>query len=624
MSDVSRTILATRMLTNKLPDGDIAAEMLLSADIQTPVKMGTPPNPARCQQIIRGSFVKAATLAMSTDDPVTLEKLAKHASLGVKLAVVKNPAATDAARRIVEVAALKRGDNEMLEGVLEGARIGYLLEALADENRSGRVIDLALRSGALLNLLTDSESEVSDETLVQILSNNPGRFAEVIGRAHGYRWPCDLDPMELGALCSGDPAHEAKFLASFIATTPVFDDKAAEVLRRVAQLRPDLVGPQNREMRARFAASSMTPQGKLCLMSTSLGTARIAYAIEQKAEILNEIIDRYGFDSALAVATTTEISEENRAGIAGWVLEHLPLVGNGQERVLLEANIAKIALAYAETDECILEILQKTAGSLLHDILVGQNPAMGLERNKLIARTYPSATFKNLRYIKDPVEREALFTEAFSNAMIGDILNNFHTLGDHLSDDVILELIQKVAKELESDNPDRYFASHVRYFNDTLARESFVGYINNQAIDSHTFLWWLKLAKKRRLTLEYLGGMMSRKVSNEELEEILRNPGDMFESSMAQALARMFHEFHALLPVDILDRLVDAGGPVVVEQLKGSNGKSFSEYLTDRFARNQLNHDEWMTAFELLPKSPTSVGAAISAAKRLVRAKRLK
>lgn len=630
MSDVSRTTMATRMLTSKLPDGDVAAEMLLSADIQNPVKMQTPPNPARCQNLIRGSFIKAATLAMSTDDPATLEKLAKHASLGVKLAVVHNPVANDVARRIVEVAALKRGDNEMLEGVLSGASLEYIMDALDDDSRKGRVLSVAVSRGLLASLIADSETKVSEETLVKLLEADPKRVVEVVGRTIGTMWPCHLDPVKLAGLCAGDPADEAKFLSSFISAAGVFDDKVAEALDRVAFLRPDIVNPSNLTLRAKFAAKSMTPKGRICLMATSLGTAKVAYAIEQTPQVVNEISDKYGVEAALDAVMSTEIEEHNRDAIASWLLGNLEHLGPNAGQRIIEPGVASWMLPHVKSDQELVDLLHKTPRSFVYECFVGQKLPLTMEQRKLVARTFPGDLLKYLRHLKDPSEKDLLFKEAFATGQLVDILTNMHLVGDHLGNEEIVELIRRVADACETANAGTGSSTAMDYrtagrpMTDLLTRESFIEYIDDENTEGRVLLWWLRLAKRRGLSLEFLSGARRRKLTDGEFAELLEHPGDMFELSMAQALVRMFHDFSQSLPVEVLDKLVDAAGTPVISQLNVAQSGAFSDYLAERLTRSGLNHEEWLMAFELLSKSPTSVGAAIAAARRLVRAKRAK
>jgi hypothetical protein len=624
MSDALRTNLATRLLTCTLPDGDVAAEMLLSADIETPVKMVTPPNPARCQQLIRGPFVKAATLAMSTDDPATLEKLARHASLGVKLAVVKNPAATDTARRIVEVAALKRADNEMLQGVLEGAELGYILDALEDQARAARIVSNANRTGKLYKVLTDPEKPVDGSVFQRLLEFDQSGLAEVIGKAVGANWPCAVNIPQLASMCSSDPKLEAKFLSSFISSVAVFDDTAAEALERVACLRPDLVNKENTSLVASLAAVQMTDRGRQSLMSTCLGTAKAAYAIEQSTVALEQIAERYGTNHALASAMMIQPREDRVRDIVGWLTLHLDVVGSEYGQTGFEHQAASWMIPHIADDGIVAKVLSKTPRATVIHCLNGQLGTIEASRYKLLARTFPGDVLRQLRHISDPVMRAEIAHEAFSAAEVMDILSHFNYMESHLDNEMLVDLIRRIANSPEIQDPSSRILYNTRVMRDALIRESFVAYIDDPATDGETLLWWLRLARERGLTLGYLAGRRGRKLTDQEVESMIQNPGEAFGGPMVQTLVRFFSEFNEMLPRDVLDKLVDAAGAPVLAQMNSGNGQNIYEYLARRLADEGLDNEEWTTAFELLAKSPASIGAAITAAKRLVRASRVK
>ena len=626
MSNDIRTALATRLLTTKLPDGDIAAEMLLSANIEEPVKMATPPNPARCQSLIRGNFVKAATLAKSTDDPETLDKLAKHASLGVKLAVVLNPAASDTARRIVEVAALKRSDDEILQGVLKGADLSYILSGLRDDVRRSRYIRALSHSNLLVEKLTCLENPVDPEIFEEILVCDPINLAAIIGNSIGRIWPIDVEYGKLADICkTADIDTEIKFLSALAGSTNHFDATMVSVVDRLLVCH-EVRWPNNAHLRdsgslnGHAATSTMSPEGREGLIGLCRATAVLAYTMDPKKDTLEQIAARYGESVALDISLRHSGNPKVEQGAIDWIIERVRTRDeNGLLTVSCDMNAVQSFIASIKDDETLVAALRRAPRNLTTVYLSGQYGDLDEHKARLVAGVYPVEVLRSVRYIFGKPWGPAAVNQAIEDAGLAEVLNNFHYLSSHISHETTELILNRMRHG--GDDGQMYGLSYNRGVSDAFASDDFVGYMDRSDLPGDVLLDWLSLARKPELTFKYLKGEMVRKFSDDEFDKFVSNPGEAFGTMLGAALPRVLADLLKTLPIESVDKIVDAAGQAVVEYLRRNDDQRFCAYLSDRIVRSGASSSEWITAFELFSKSPASIGAAIGAAKRLGRAR---
>jgi len=622
-----RTIIATRMLTATLPDGDVAAEMLLSADLTEPVKMATPPNPARCQNLVRGGFVKAATLAMSTDDPETLEKLARHASLGVKLAVVQNPAATDAARRIVEVAALKRSDDEMLQGVLKNAGVSYILEGLRDDQRRGRYVRVLNRQRILDGAITSLDTEAMLSAITDLLHCDADGLAETIGTMIGYLWPVDVDLGALADICAGAGAEtEMKFLHSIIKATGHFDSNMVTALDRLLT-RCEERSPQTdvrNDARLRGAAqpAAMTEDGRNGLIALCPAAAKLVYGIDPRGETLDQISERHGVEKALAIALGSPDNVKPDQSAKRWLADRVHTRNpDGTIEIQCDMNSVVLFVAQIEDDEVLAAALRRAPRNLSVTYLGGQFGPVNEDRARAIARIHPVDVMRGVRYIRGHEWGNAAIESAMEAATIEEVLQSFHYIGDYISVDEVETLLKRMATSRNETSNEQFVGLSRKPFADLISTEAFIDHMDREELPGDLLLLWLSAAQSTDLTISYVKGARRRKLSASETDELINRPGGAWGNNLPVILPRILGDLLEHLPVEIVDRIVDAAGGSVMEYLRRQSDQRFSQYLAERITRSGASSSEWVMAFELFTKSPASVGAAISAAKRLGRAR---
>lgn len=622
-----RTIIATRMLTTTLPDGDVAAEMLLSADLTNPVKMATPPNPARCQNLVRGGFVKAATLAMSTDDPGTLEKLARHASLGVKLAVVQNPAATDAARRIVEVAALKRGDNEMLQGVLKHAGVSYILEGLQSEQKRGRYVRVLADRDALKDVLSDLAPDATLQALEDLLRCDAGGLATTIGTMIGRLWPVNADLGSLADICAvtGIDA-EVEFLHAIVKTTSHFDSNMVmaidRLLTRCEERAPQTDVRKDARLRSAAHPATMTEDGRSGLIALCPTTAKLVYGVDPRGETLDQISERHGVKDALAIALYYPDTVKPDQSAKRWIAERVYTRGqDGTIEIQCDMNSVVLFVDQIEDDEVLAAALQRAPRNLSVSYLGGQFGPVSEDRARSIAGIHPVDVMRGVRYIHGQEWGKVSIEAAMQAATLEDVIQSFHYLSDCISVDELELLLKRMVSARQENSKDQFLGLTRKPFADAITSDSFIDHMDREGLPGDLLLQWLSSAQSSELTISYLKGVRRRKLSTSETDELINSPGGAWGTNLQVILPRILSDLLEHLPIEIVDRIVDAAGGSVMEYLRRNTDERFSQYLAERITRSGASSGEWVIAFELFTKSPSSVGAAISAAKRLGRAR---
>lgn len=622
-----RTIIATRMLTATLPDGDVAAEMLLSADLTDPVKMATPPNPARCQNLVRGGFVKAATLAMSTNDPETLEKLARHTSLGVKLAVVQNPAATDAARRIVEVAALKRSDNEMLQGVLKNAGVSYILEGLSDEKKRGRYVRVLKERDALKDVLADLEPEAMLLALENLLRCDASGLATTIGTMVGRLWPVAANLGTLTDICAETGIEtEIEFLHSIVKDTGHFDSNMVTVidrlLTRCEERAPQTDVRNDARLRNTAQPATMTEDGRNELITLCHATAKLVYGVDPRGETLEQISERHGVDKALAIALDSPDSIKPDQSAKRWMAERVYTRNqDGTIEVKCDMNGVTLFVDQIEDDDVLVAALRRAPRNLSVVYLGGQFGPVSEGRAHVIARVHPVDVMRGVRYIRGREWGKVAIESAMQAATIEDVLQSFHYLSDDISVDELETILKRMVESRQEDSKDQFLGLSRKPLADTITSDAFIDHMDREELSGDLLLQWLSVAQSSALTISYLKGVRRRKLSVSEIDELINRPGGAWGNSLPVILPRILSDLLEHLPIETVDRIVDAAGGSVMEYLRRQSDQRFSQYLAERITRSGANSGEWVMAFELCTKSPASVGAAISAAKRLGRAR---
>lgn len=628
-----RTIIATRILQTTLPDGDVAAEMLLSADITEPVKMATPPNPARCLNLVRGGFVKAATLAMSTDDPGTLEKLARHASLGVKLAVVQNPAVNEAARRIVEVAALKRNDDEILCATLQGASFAYILEGLRNEKKRARYVrvlhgDLDVVKGALKNLEPDAALLALDE----LLRCDPAGLARVVGTMIGGLWPVDVNLGSLADICAAVGIEtELQFLSAIVANTNHLDSSMVviidRILTRCEEKAPHTEVRNDARLRGAGQLATLTENGRSGLISLCSATAKLVYGIDPCGETLDQISEKHGVKAALVIALNTQDTVKPDKSARRWVAKRAYFRHeDGAIEITCDMNRVSLFIEEIDDDDILVAALQKAPRNLSVSYLSGQFGPVSEERARIVASVHPVDVLRSARHIRGKEWGKVAIESAILAAPIEDVLQSFHYLNDNISaGDLETLLTRMMGVQRDRQDAGRYSYSGMggKPLADSISSDAFIEHMDNENLSSEMLLQWLSSAHSPQLTISYLNGTRRRKLSMSEIDEILERPGGAWGNNLTAALPRILSDLLEHLPIETVDRIVDAAGGSVLEYLRRQSDSSFSQYLVERITRSGASSGEWIIAFELFTKSPASVGAAISAAKKLGRARKI-
>lgn len=122
--------IANRLLSQQLPDGDIAGLMLELSDITIPVSMQTAPSDATARAILpKGNWAKAATIAKNGCDPAVAALLAKKTSLQVRRAVCETTSDQDVLRELHAWASSK-SDAEAMDTLVERLDAEWLLDTV--------------------------------------------------------------------------------------------------------------------------------------------------------------------------------------------------------------------------------------------------------------------------------------------------------------------------------------------------------------------------------------------------------------------------------------------------------------------------------------------------------------
>lgn len=610
------------MLTGKLPNGDVAAEMLNAAHLEQPVKMQTPPNPAKCQQIIKGPFVKAATLAKSTDDPATLERLARHSALGVKLAVAQNPAANDAARRIVEFVALKRDDDEILTAVIGNASIEFLVDALEDPYRHDRYARILHDNERYLtSRLSDQENPATSAAVEAILRSDPKRFATTIGRLVGVR-TTPGDSNVLADICAEiDSATEVRFLNGFVSSSPCIDDVVIDAFERIRAVAPDSVPVGLSTLRVNLRATSMTERGKSYLLQLGQATANTAYAIEPTLETLDVITRAYGNDIALRTALWTKTYVAVSTEVKKWMLGQMHTRTDDRIQMTCDANQIESILDAIEDDDLLVAALKAAPTHLTTMYLAGQYGEVPEHLARLVVPGAVEDVLRNLRLIESQPWAVTVMTEVVRTASLRDIFSNFHVSGIYLRNEHLESLLERVALEATDSATARRNGFSTRLMIDRLISPEFLEHIDRPDLPTATLLVLLRSAKSLELTMDFIRGARQRKMTELELNALLAEPGEAFNGGLLEASLRRIGDLINGLDIETVDRIVDAAGPEIITTIGQVHAPKFVEYLVDRISRNTGDADEWVTAFELLTKSSVPIGTALSGAKRLNKAR---
>lgn len=626
MTNINRATFATLMLSKPLPDGDVAAELLMGAHIETPVKMATPPNPERCRSIITGPFVKAATLAMSTNDPDTLDKLAKHPALGVKMAVMENPFAGDSARRIVEKVALKRTDSEMLKAVFDGASLDYIIESINNQEWGQRVIRVLSGGRRLQELLADADNPVCQEKFEKVLEADPEQLADVIGRCAGAAWPGKIDPLRLASICSNNPKTEALFLSKFIKHAKVADSTMVSCIERLIELVPTAAQPTNYEAQLSLQAEAITDECREYLLKLGLFSAVSVYGIDPRVATLEAIEALYGTSGALSAVWRVKTVVERDPEITNWVIQRSVLKNeDGTVRVEGDGHLLDFVLTHTKDDNLKLELVKLGGLGLISRYLSGSYGEVSEESARMIATISTSDTLRGLRQIAKQPWGVHVIEACINNADLNELMSHLHTISQYLTVENHYTILQRLAELRQKlrDGNDSLLRNPatLRNFADALQAPNFVEHISKINAPSSIKLEWVRRSMKKEVAFDFIKGAGPIIGSQDEIDSLLSDPGEAFGGSLNHLLAVRFDEFVSALDSETLDKLVDSAGSEIIALAVSGNNPSFVEYLSNRLTKAMGGGSDWMVAFELLTKSTVSIGSVIAGAKRLVRAK---
>ncbi len=620
MSIDNRTKLATAMLCWPLPNGDIAADMLLAAELAEPVVMQTPPTPSKCTSLVRGNSVKAATLALSTDDPALLEKLSRHSSWRVREAAASNPRLPQEARRRLEGLSATRG-SEMYNAVLGGADIQYITEIFSDPRRLEELGWRLAKGDAVSNLITRSlngeREPISHEDIIALMTaDRTGMLATRIAQAVGYTWPSGIDPLEMARLAEQNGNEgESKFLRSFISCSPVLDRTVLEATNRLKVIAPQALGTEQDVGTSRSSLRATTVESACVLdfVETSALIASYIHQIAPSVAVLDRIVSLYGIEvafSAYALAPSDSTSawaverafERSADGVLEFTGKH-PML-EGLLHWIPSDDIERVRAAVVAKNDWLV-------GKWLNGDFGDINPDLAGE----IVVRFPGSISRTLRGIAAKPWGSAVMHALINDTDLDALFLSFSGYGESFSVGDLAHILQRVCDASMGDPSifDKNWNSGV------FSSRQFIEHFDSEALTTEQVLTWLRLARSADLTSNFIGGDLRRKMHDGELELLLAAPGKAFaHEGISRWLMSRSETLLAKIPVERFDALVDALGADFLS-LANYNKKVFGKYLADRLDRTLANGDEWSTAFELLVKSTVPVGTALNGARLLRR-----
>jgi len=228
---------------------------------------------------------------------------------------------------------------------------------------------------------------------------------------------------------------------------------------------------------------------------------------------------------------------------------------------------------------------------------------------------------RGVRYIQGQEWGKVSIEAAMQAATLEDVIQSFHYLSDCISVDELEMLLKRMVSSRQENSKDQFLGLSRKPFADAITSDSFIDHMDREGLPGDLLLQWLSSAQSSELTISYLKGVRRRKLGASETDELINSPGGAWGNNLQVILPRILGDLLEHLPVETVDRIVDAAGGSVMEYLRRNNDQRFSQYLAERITRSGASSGEWVMAFELFTKSPASVGAAISAAKRLGRAR---
>lgn len=603
------------MLTRPLPNPDIAADMLLAAEITEPVKMAMPPNPARCQSLVRGSAVKAATLALSTDDPNVLERLAKHAALVVKRSAASNPNLPDAGRRAIESFAIKRGDNSLLNAVIEHASLEYITESMADSERRGWTGWIFANSKRLSQIF-ESETPPTNATLKTLLLAHPETTAAVVGRSLGLHWPGPWDPIQYAEeLRPISKDLEVKFLLNFVSHAKLADTAVVTAYQRMRESAPaNFPDPASLDHRATMGAVAVEAGADVALLELGMPFSAPVFSASPTIEVLEHIERLYGLVGVKA--TLTKAISSAGPEVLRWALERLVVPApDGSYRSELFSGFAENLIPHCSPNDHarLRALLSACPTYTVVRYVAGQLGAVDLDFAEELANTQFVDVLKSVKTLRDVPWGQDLLHRLIDRGNLQRLLG----MSPHVYMGLTLEEVERIVERVISEEHDVSEGAQLH----RLATEEFVNAYDRPDLTTAQVLTWLRLAQSAELTVRFFCGELKRTPEISEIEALFATKKRSFGSySPSDLLARNFAEIRPKVPDAQLDAAVDAAGSeFFARAYNGRNANAFIAYLVDRLDRSTASSDEWTTAFELLATTSVSVGKAISGAGRLNR-----
>jgi len=195
-----------------------------------------------------------------------------------------------------------------------------------------------------------------------------------------------------------------------------------------------------------------------------------------------------------------------------------------------------------------------------------------------------------------------------------------HVLSDRylcslMSVEGTVDLVRRAA-QLETINlTHSYRVSDVRY-------EDFIKAFDSPDLTTPEMVTWLILSGDDDLTFKFLTGSLTRKPRDEDLDAIVSRQDEVFARGTLRSLLSNIDGWRRALGDRHFDALVDAAGREFAVYGLRQNSAAVGAYLADRLRRETDTIDQWRMALDLLTRSTMSVGATISAARRLSNAQR--
>ena len=620
MSTDNRTKLATAMLCWPLPNGDIAADMLLAAELADPVVMQTPPTPSKCISLVRGNSVKAATLAFSTDDPALLEKLSKHSSWRVREAVASNPRLPQEARLRLEGLAATRG-SDMYNAILKGADVEYIIGILSDPRRLEEIGWRLAKGYAVSSLIVESlkgkRDQISHEDVIALMNaDRTGKLASQIAKAVGSTWPSGLEPLEMACIAAQYGTEgEVKFLLDFIAASPVLDQTVLDATNRIKALAPHVLGTSQDVGRSRcfLQATSIESAHALEFVEASALVASYIHQIAPSIAVIEKIATMYGIDVAFdtyAIAPSDTTSD--------WVVERtFERSVDGAFEFIGTKSMLEGLLRWIPSDDIDRVRAAVVAGNewLVGKWMIGDFGSINHALAGEIVVRFPGSVSRTLRSIAAKPWGSAVMHALIADTELDALFQSISGYGDSLSVEDLDHILHRVSDAVMTDPSilDKNWCSQM------FCSQKFIEYFDNEELSTEHVLTWLRLSRSSELTSNFICGELRRKMRDGELELLLAAPGTAFANDgILRWLMTRSETLLEKIPVDRFDTIVDAVGANFFS-LANYNKKLFGKYLSDRLDRTLGNGDEWSTAFELLAKSTVSVGTAINGARLLRR-----